>query len=298
MNTAVADEVIDSNPCRIRGAANTPRAREIRPATIDELEVIVEAMPEPSSCARAARARGAPCAVGRCSSCAARTSTSRQGRCGSSARCPGSAASPSSGPRSRRQARGWSPSRRTSSLRSPTTSSTMTAPGPDALLFPGRDGVSNLQPSTLHRHWRMAREAAGRPDLRVHDLRHTGATMAARAGATLAELQQRLGHSSVNAALRYQHAARGRDRRSPPPCQRWCALPGASRFASQPCLARPDRPGPRPQLAPCCAPRVPAHLDRASSPHDSARVTRNVPPLNQKRRQLHTRCIPDSRTFR
>ncbi len=46
MNTAVADEVVDSNPCRIRGAANTPRAREIRPATLDELEVIVEAMPE------------------------------------------------------------------------------------------------------------------------------------------------------------------------------------------------------------------------------------------------------------
>ena len=27
----------------------------------------------------------------------------------------------------------------------------------------------------------------------------------------LAELQQRLGHSSVGAALRYQHAAQGRD---------------------------------------------------------------------------------------
>ena len=35
MNTAVADEAIDSNPCRIRAAANTPRAREIRPARID-----------------------------------------------------------------------------------------------------------------------------------------------------------------------------------------------------------------------------------------------------------------------
>ncbi len=46
MNTPVADEVIDSNPCRIRGGANTPRAREIRPATIEELEVIVEAMPD------------------------------------------------------------------------------------------------------------------------------------------------------------------------------------------------------------------------------------------------------------
>ena len=41
MNTAVADEVIDSDPCRIRGAANTPRAWEIRP-TSEELEVIVE----------------------------------------------------------------------------------------------------------------------------------------------------------------------------------------------------------------------------------------------------------------
>lgn len=52
---------------------------------------------------------------------------------------------------------------------------------------------------------------SGRPDLRLHDLRHTGATMAAMAGATLAELQARLGHSSVNAALRYQHAIQGRD---------------------------------------------------------------------------------------
>jgi hypothetical protein len=35
--------------------------------------------------------------------------------------------------------------------------------------------------------------------------------MAAMTGATLAELQERLGHSSVNAALRYQHAAQGQD---------------------------------------------------------------------------------------
>lgn len=57
-----------------------------------------------------------------------------------------------------------------------------------------------------------AREAAGRPDLRFHDLRHTGATMAAQAGATLAELMARLGHSTSAASLRYQHVAQGRDR--------------------------------------------------------------------------------------
>ena len=53
----------------------------------------------------------------------------------------------------------------------------------------------------------------GRPeDLRVHDLRHSGAVLAAATGATLAELMGRLGHSTPQAALRYQHVAGGRDR--------------------------------------------------------------------------------------
>ena len=46
----------------------------------------------------------------------------------------------------------------------------------------------------------------------VHDLRHTGQTLAAATGATLADLKRRLGHSSAAAALRYLHAVEGRDR--------------------------------------------------------------------------------------
>ena len=83
--------------------------------------------------------------------------------------------------------------------------------GRDALVFPAADGVSNIAPSTLYRVFYPAREAAGRPDLRWHDLRHTGAVLAAQTGATLAELMGRLGHSTPQAALRYQHAAQGRD---------------------------------------------------------------------------------------
>ena len=65
----------------------------------------------------------------------------------------------------------------------------------------------------------LAREAgAGRPDLRFHDLRHTGAVLAAQTGATLAELMGRLGHSTPQAALRYQHAAQGKTRKLPPRC--------------------------------------------------------------------------------
>lgn len=53
----------------------------------------------------------------------------------------------------------------------------------------------------------------GIPDgLRLHDLRGTGATWAAIEGATLKELMDRLGHSTINAALFYQRTAEDRDR--------------------------------------------------------------------------------------
>lgn len=85
-----------------------------------------------------------------------------------------------------------------------------TGPGDDALVFTSSRG-NRLRASTLYRHFYPARESIGRPDLRFHDLRHTGATMAARAGATLRELQARLGHSTVQAAMIYQHATSERD---------------------------------------------------------------------------------------
>lgn len=87
-----------------------------------------------------------------------------------------------------------------------------TAPGRDALLFPAAtDGNRHMAPATLYKVYYPAREAAGRRDLRWHDLRHTGAVLAAQTGATLAELMGRLGHSTPGAAMRYQHAAADRD---------------------------------------------------------------------------------------
>jgi integrase len=49
------------------------------------------------------------------------------------------------------------------------------------------------------------------PELHFHDLRHTGGTLSAATGATLKELMARLGHSSVRAAVIYQHATRDGD---------------------------------------------------------------------------------------
>ncbi|OBH12085.1 hypothetical protein A5695_17810 [Mycobacterium sp. E1747] len=87
------------------------------------------------------------------------------------------------------------------------------APGKEALLFPAATGENrHLATATLHRHFKKAAAAAGQPDLRFHDTRHAGATLAAQSGATLAELMGRLGHSTPAAAMRYQHAAADRDR--------------------------------------------------------------------------------------
>lgn len=63
----------------------------------------------------------------------------------------------------------------------------------------------------MRRTFKAAAESIDRPTLRFHDLRHQGAVMAARAGATTRELMDRLGHTTPQMSMRYQHAAAGRD---------------------------------------------------------------------------------------
>ena len=53
--------------------------------------------------------------------------------------------------------------------------------------------------------WRSAVKQLALDGLRVHDLRHTAATLVAAAGATTKELMERMGHTSPAVALRYQH---------------------------------------------------------------------------------------------
>lgn len=88
----------------------------------------------------------------------------------------------------------------------------------DQLLFSAAtDSERHLQPMVNWKAFNRARRIAGRPDCRFHDLRHFGLTMAAATGATLAELMARAGHSTAAVAMRYQHAAqraRHRDRRA------------------------------------------------------------------------------------
>jgi hypothetical protein len=84
-------------------------------------------------------------------------------------------------------------------------------PGERGFVFVGPKG-GQLRRSNFHKSVRIkAREKVGLPSLHFHDLRHTGGTLTAATGATLKELMARLGHSSVRAAMIYQHATRDRD---------------------------------------------------------------------------------------
>ena len=82
---------------------------------------------------------------------------------------------------------------------------------PTALLFPAGNGVSPLNDSVLRDAHDQGKAAIGMPGLTIHGLRHTSATLAAQFGATIAELQARIGHTTPNMAMRYQHVAADRD---------------------------------------------------------------------------------------
>ncbi|MQY36024.1 putative prophage phiRv2 integrase [Streptomyces sp. RB17] len=77
---------------------------------------------------------------------------------------------------------------------------------PNGLLFVGEKGAP-FRRSTFGRKWRKARKKVGMPDnFRFYDLRHTGNTLAADTGAKLKDLMVRAGQSSERAQLIYQHS--------------------------------------------------------------------------------------------
>ncbi|OLT46940.1 hypothetical protein BJF85_00250 [Saccharomonospora sp. CUA-673] len=210
-NTAISEEVVDANPCRVRGAGQAKRVKHIRPASLAELETIVTAIP--------ARYKvmvmlAAWCAL----------------RFGELSELRRSDVDVTNGVLYVR--RGVVSTKTGMKVKDPKSDAGKrpvnipphllpmvkdhlrdNVAGRSDLLFPSAgDPAKHMQGSALYKVWSRARKAASREDLRFHDLRHTGAVLAASTGATLAELMARLGHSTPGAAMRYQHAAKGRDK--------------------------------------------------------------------------------------
>jgi integrase len=230
MGTALSDGKIKVNPCVIRGAGSARRVHKIRPASLDEIAVITEEMPKQY---RAMVLLAAWCALrfGELTELRRRdivivepTEEQLSNALDSSEEPPESYGIV----RVERAVVRTDAGFQTTTPKSDAGRRDVEIPphllpaikdhlarfvdaDKDALLFPAAQG-GHLAPASLYRSFYKARSAAKRDDLRWHDLRHSGAVLAAATGATLAELMARLGHSTPAAAMRYQHAAQGRDR--------------------------------------------------------------------------------------
>lgn len=86
--------------------------------------------------------------------------------------------------------------------------------GADAFVFTGVHGATPKRGSWRSTvGWTSLVVSAGLPTgFHFHDLRHTGNHLAALSGASTRELMHRMGHSTMRAALVYQHATDDRAR--------------------------------------------------------------------------------------
>lgn len=210
LNTAAADDLIDRNPCRIKGAAQVKHAkRSVVLLDAAQLTQLAATMPEDVRLAVLLAGwcglrKGEVFALRRWDVAAdgssvrvERAVTYREGRF-------------EVGPTKTRE------SRRMVSVPPHVRPAVVAhlaayvAEEGEALLFVEPSTGSFAGEKRFRTAWEAAREDIGQPALHFHDLRHAAGVMAAQTGATTRELMDRLGHTSPNMSMRYQHTAEGR----------------------------------------------------------------------------------------
>lgn len=212
LNDALDNDLIPTNPCKIRGGGRVERESVTRVATVEELSVIADHMPDHR---RLMVQLAGWCGLryGEVAELRRRDIDTRAGmihirrsvvftRSGQGAvvKTPKSDAGIRDVP---------IPPHLLTDVREHLLKHA--AKGKDGLLFPGQHGAQ-ISSGSIRDAFHTARTAAGRPDLRFHDLRHTALTIAAQEGATTAELMALAGHSDYTSVMRYQHATQDRMR--------------------------------------------------------------------------------------
>jgi integrase len=214
-NTAVKDGLLDRNPCQIAGATNPKVKKKVKIPTTVELHAIADKLGADDNTARfkalvllagwcglrygeASELRrkdfNADCSVVSVS----RAVTHRQGRCLIGSTKTGEQERVVTIPPHIREDVKAHLKR-------------FVAKDDDALLFTPARGGCHLNDRVFNKDvFQKSAKDLGRQDLSAHDLRRFAGTKNA-AVSSLAENMARLGHKTVDAALRYQHSQDGRD---------------------------------------------------------------------------------------
>lgn len=210
-NTAVEDKAATANPCQIKAAGKPPKPRDVKPLTPAELDKVAESAPDAY---RAAVPIAAWCGLrfgelielrrkdvhddGQRVTLKIRRAATRVdnrlvvGQPKTDAGIRDVTVPPHVAEQLRKHMKKY------------------TGRGPEAFVFTTTRG-QRLSTTAFTKAVKKGFAVVGKPDMRVHDLRHVGATLAAQAGATTKELMSRMGHTTPGMAMRYQIAAQERD---------------------------------------------------------------------------------------
>ncbi|OBG36207.1 site-specific integrase [Mycolicibacter heraklionensis] len=209
INTAVADGVIDRNPCNLPRAMNPARKREPTILAVDEVATLAEAIRPGRLKALVLISAWCGCRWGEVSELrrkdvsrdwavltVARGVTRRDGEYRVDT------------PKSGKGRKVVIPPHIRADIKQHLSDNV--GESPDSLLFPAASGGHMNDRVFSREYFAKALKAIGRENVRVHDLRHFAGTQTARVG-NLVETMGRLGHSTVKASLNYQAIVTGRD---------------------------------------------------------------------------------------
>jgi integrase len=209
-NTAIEDKLIKENPCQIKSAGGAPKPRDVQPLTPAELNVVAKSLPEHY---RVAVHVAAWCGL-------------RFGEMIELRRKGIHTVNGYTVLKIRRSAVLVDDKIQVGKPKTDAGSRDVYVPphvaemlgehldahtgkSPESLVFTTTWG-GRLTKGAFTKTIKKGFASVGKPDMRVHDLRHIGATYAAQAGATIKELMARMGHTTPGMAMRYQIAATDR----------------------------------------------------------------------------------------
>lgn len=220
-NTAVRDGLLDRNPCDVRGAMNPKTKKVVKIPTTVELHGIADKL---GADERTARFRALVLLAGWCGMRFGEVSELR--RKDFDADCTvvtiSRAVTHRADPNTPDDDRCRIDTTKNAESRTVTIPphiredvknhlATQVGKNPDSLLFTPAQGGCHLNDRVFNKDvFKKAAENLGREDLSAHDLRRFAGSKNAQVG-TLTENMARLGHKTVDAALRYQHSQDGRD---------------------------------------------------------------------------------------
>lgn len=208
-SSAVADDLLPANPCRVKGATKVRRARSVTHIESTDVEKLAAKMP--------ANLQAAVLIAAWCGLRFGELIALNRGDLAAD----GSTVNVSKGLTRRAGVTEIGAPESETSIRVVVTPphirtalvehlAAHVADTPKAPLFTDTVG-QRITEGKLRPHWHAAREAIGQSTLRFHDLRHHAGMVAAHAGATITESMARLGHSSPKMALHYAERAANRD---------------------------------------------------------------------------------------